>query len=409
MGVAVSFVVAGRLVGSLELFVLGAVAGILVLGAAIYTGALRVSVNVDRELHPPRVHAGTPSRVDLRVQNQGSRRSPVLGLLDDVSGTRGAQLAVGPLAPGAAARAAYRLPTERRGVLVVGPLRVVMSDPFGFTRLTMTASGVSELTVYPQVDDVTPIPLTTGADPLAGASHPTAIGRTGDDFYALRPYQVGDDLRRVHWPATARHDQLMVRQDELPWQARATVLLDLRASATSAASIEAAVSAAASLVMASARRQDLIRLVVSDGSDSGFAAGHAHIEAILEHLAAADVTGDAGFGPLLDRLARTTTGGSLVALVSRPPAVDIEMIGRLRKRFSSAYLVRFDLDPGPMPAPSSAAARVPSMVVDAGHPFAEVWNAAMGSKGGAHVPRWRPESLAETDDDRWSAHARILS
>jgi len=408
--VAVALVVGGRLVGSLELFVLGAVAGVLVLGAVVYTGALRVSVNVDRELHPPRVHAGAQSRVDLRVQNHGPRRSPVLGLLDDVSGTRGAQLAVGPLPPDGVARAAYRLPTEHRGVLQVGPLRVVMSDPFGFTRLTMTASDVSELTVYPRVDDITPVPLTTGADPLAGASHPTAIGRTGDDFYALRPYQVGDDLRRVHWPATARHDELMVRQDELPWQARATVLLDLRASTTSAASVEAAVSAAASLVMASARRQDLIRLVVSDGNDSGFAAGHAHIEAILEHLAAVDVSGDTSFTALLDRLARTTTGGALVALVARPRAVDLDMVTGLRRRFSSVYVVRFDLDTDLVAAAPPASAAVPTMVVTPDRPFAEAW----GSMVGAHHPRapgprWQPAPPIEPDDDRWAAHARILS
>ncbi len=71
--------------------------------------------------------------------------------------------------------------------------------------------------------------MTTGNDPLAGAEHPNALGRGGEDFYALRHYVVGDDLRRVHWPSTARHDELMVRQDELPWQGRATVLVDVRA------------------------------------------------------------------------------------------------------------------------------------------------------------------------------------
>ena len=36
-------------------------------------------------------------------------------------------------------------------------------------------------------------------------------------------------MRRVHWPATAHHDELMIRQHELPWQERTTVLLDVRA------------------------------------------------------------------------------------------------------------------------------------------------------------------------------------
>jgi len=54
------------------------------------------------------------------------------------------------------------------------------------------------------------------------------VGRVGDDFYALRPYVVGDDMRKVHWPSTARRDELMVRQDELPWQGRVTIPQPLR-------------------------------------------------------------------------------------------------------------------------------------------------------------------------------------
>src|SRR5947208_3367232 len=83
------------------------------------------------------------------------------------------------------------------------------------------AAAATRLTVYPRVDAIAAVPQTLGHDPLAGADHPNAMGQVGEDFYALRPYQVGDDLRRVHWPSTARHGDLMIRQDEMPWQGRA--------------------------------------------------------------------------------------------------------------------------------------------------------------------------------------------
>ena len=70
-------------------------------------------------------------------------------------------------------------------------------------------------------------------DPHAGADHPNVLGQGGEDFYTLREYVVGDDLRRVHWASTARRGELMVRQDEVPWQGRATVLLDARRDTTS--------------------------------------------------------------------------------------------------------------------------------------------------------------------------------
>ena len=167
----------------------------------------------------------------------------------------------------------------------IGPLEVVVGDPFGLTSLATVAAPKVALTVYPHVDQIDPLPYTTGHDPLAGARQPNSLGRTGEDFYALRPYVVGDDLRRIHWPSSARHDELLVRQNELPWQGRTTVLLDVRKAAHSGDSLEVAVSAAASIVAATARRNDLVRLVTTAGTDSDFAPGSDHVEAIMEHLA----------------------------------------------------------------------------------------------------------------------------
>ena len=36
------------------------------------------------------------------------------------------------------------------------------------------------------------------------------------EFLAVRPYETGDDPRRVHWRSSARTDDLMVRQFEAP-------------------------------------------------------------------------------------------------------------------------------------------------------------------------------------------------
>jgi uncharacterized protein (DUF58 family) len=410
-GLAIALLIIGRILGTLELMLLGATIGALVLITVGFLALSRLRISVDRELHPPRVHAGSPSRVDLRVENQGSRRSPVLGLRDAVSGTRGANLLVGPLDPGGVVRAAYRLPTERRGILEIGPLTVTMGDPFGLTELTMDASGVSELTVYPHVDDIVPVPQTTGNDPMSGAEHPNALGRSGEDFYALRPYVVGDDLRRVHWPSTARHDELMVRQDELPWQGRASVLVDVRATTNTDASLELVISAAASIVTASAKRQDLVRLISTDGSDSGFAAGHAHIESIMEHLASIEASHDAAFRRVLDRAARSSTGGALIAIVADIEDIELDRIAKLRNRFGSVTIVKFTPSSWDSRAPAveaTSATRV--LAITGARPFAETWNHVMRpTRAGAMARRQpvRPAPPPEPDDDRWATRARI--
>jgi uncharacterized protein (DUF58 family) len=410
---AIAILAAGRAFGSLELYILGTALGGLVAVAAIMSALTKVKIEVARQLHPPRVHAGTPSRVEVRVQNSGRRRSPLLSLHDAVSGTRGARLMVGPLDPNEAARAAYRLPTERRGVLTVGPLDVELTDPFGLTHVSMTASGASELTVYPHVDELSPLPLTSGNDPLAGAEHPNSLGRGGEDFYALRDYVVGDDLRRVHWPSTARHDDLMVRQDELPWQGRGTVVLDVRSSTNTAESLELVISAGASIVAAGSGRQDLVRLVTTDGADSGFAAGHAHVEAIMEHLASIEVTNDSSFQRVLDRLARSAAGGALVVVVALVSPGDLDRMARLRRRFGSLTIVQFDRsswDPTAVPAEGGLGGPAMMRITSAAS-FADTWNQA-------GRPRQRPamswsapgaaaaRAVAEAASDDWDTWAR---
>lgn len=350
-----ALVIAGRVLGISELFALAAGAVALILGALIYVQATRVTLDAVRELHPPRVHAGSPSRVELTVHNRGTRRTPVLGVRDPFDGgRRWARFLLSPLGVGEQARAAYRLPTERRGVYDLGPLEVHLSDPFGVAAWTTQAAPATQLTVFPRVDVIEPLPQTLGHDPNAATEHPTAIGRGGEDFYALRPYEQGDDLRRVHWPTTAKTDELMIRQDEMPWQGRATVVLDVRRTIHTPASLEHAVSAAASIVSAAWRQRSLIRLVATDGVDSGFGAGPAHTEAILEHLATVDSHRVGGLDTALELVRRAGHGGGALAVVTTASATDADLqrLAALRGRYG-VVLVLFELGGGaPRAAPT---------------------------------------------------------
>lgn len=340
----IALLAAGRLVGIDELYVFGAAALILVLLAVGYVHLIRLDLEVTRTVHPARVHAGQSSRVEIRLQNLRRQATPLLRLRDPVSGTEGAELLVPPLDRAAVAAASYRLPTDRRGIHRVGPLEVVVGDSFGLVRSATEAADSVEVTVLPRLDLVEPVPFTVGHDPLAGSLQPNALGRAGDDFYALRPYVVGDDLRQIHWPSTARHDELLVRQQEQPWQGRTTVVLDLRRSAHDADSIEVAVSAAASIVNANSQRNDLVRLVTTDGSDSGFAVGRAHLGGMLEHLAVVQPTGGASLKAMLEVL-KAGSGGALVVIVGYVPGDELNAVVRLGRRYGSLTVVKVDAVP----------------------------------------------------------------
>lgn len=376
VGIGIAVLVAGgRLLGLPELFALGVVAAALLGGALLVVGTSRLELEIGRSVHPSRVQVGTTTRVELSVRNTRASRTAVLRLRDPVSGTRGADLLVSPLGRGERTVAAYRLPTQRRGLLRIGPLEVVVGDPFGLTNLATRAAPPVEVTVLPHVDEIEPLPYTTGHDPLAGARQPNSLGRSGEDFYALRPYAVGDDLRRIHWPSSARHDELLVRQSELPWQGRTTVLLDVRKAAHSGESLEVAVSAAASIVAATARRHDLIRLVTTGGSDSDFAPGSDHVEAIMEHLAVVPTSPSGSLRRAVDMLGRRSNGGSLVAIVADVPLEDLKALERLRSRYGSLTILQIDRSAWDAHATMSPTPEAAVVRVTRDAPFPSAWAA----------------------------------
>ena len=380
---------AGRLLGLVELFALGVVAVVLLVGAGLLVASARLELEVGRAVHPARVQVGTTSRVELTVRNRRAGTTPVLRLRDPVSGTRGADLLVAPLGRGERTVAAYRLPTDRRGLVQIGPLEVLVSDPFGLTSLATVAAPLIELTVYPYVHPIAPLPYTTGHDPLAGARQPNSMGRTGEDFYALRPYVVGDDLRRIHWPSTARHDELLVRQNEQPWQGRTTVLLDVRKAAHTEESLDLAVSAAASIVAATARRHDLIRLVTTGGSESDFAPGSDHIDAIMEHLAVVPASTGGSLRRTVEQMGRRSTGGALVAIVAEVPEDDLRALVRLRPRYGSLTIVQRDRSAWDAGASVGAPPEVATLRITRDAPFAPTWDAHVRSVSagrGARTP-----------------------
>ena len=281
---AAACLVGARLLALSELYVLGAT-GLILVAMAVVWSRRRCDLDVRRELHPHLVSVGSPARMDLAVTHRG-RRAPVVVLVDPVEGTVGARVAIGPLGAATSETVAYRLPTRRRGLVAVGPLHVEVADPFGLARRRRQVADAIEVTVLPAIDVGQRSPTGAGRDePLAGAVARHAATSGAPDVATLRPYVVGDDLRRVHWPSTARLDDLVVRGAEDHHRRRATVVLDCRDGAMGPEAFEAAVSQAAGLVHAVATEGDLVRLVATTGLDSGMVDARRNELLLLQHLA----------------------------------------------------------------------------------------------------------------------------
>ena len=336
LGGAFAAAAIARIFAITELWVVAAGLALLTGIALIWVRGTAVRVRLHRTVTPAQVFAGESGRIQISATNAGTSATPVVELLDPVAGTRGAQLVLAPLAPDQEAIAAYRLPTGRRGVVSVGPLRLEVTDPFGLARRRAIAAGTLDVTVYPHLDHLA-IPALGGEDDPHGADRSNSFAQSSDELFALRPYEHGDDLRRVHWKSTARTGELIVRQDESPWQHRTTVALDIRSTVHDADSFERAVSAAASVANGAFVQRHVLRFFSSDGLDSGSGAGGAHLTGILDHLARVEPNRDASLRSMLSSIRSatdgTSEGGLCVIVCGNLNAAEVLSIGDLTRRF----------------------------------------------------------------------------
>ena len=107
-----------------------------------------------------------------------------------------------------AALAVLSVPTVHRGWLVLGRVEVSSQFPLGMFRTWGYFKPSARCLVYPVAAGKLPLPgVTATAVDEAGSAGPGV-----DDFAGLRAYVAGDSLRSVHWKASARSEDLVVKQ-----------------------------------------------------------------------------------------------------------------------------------------------------------------------------------------------------
>jgi len=238
----VACLVAGRVLGIPHLDIV-AVAALLVIVVGFVLGAGQRGLEVTRPKTLPVTAHGDPIDVRLRMVNNG-RMSLGPTLLSDhtpESLHSGATAPLHGLSPGQGVPLGYRAIGRQRGRHRFGPLAVRLTDPLSIITRKVEVSGTSEVLVLPRM-----VALPSGVKAASGRVPGDSGGGVpqpiGDDVGVIREYQVGDDLRRIHWPATAHRGELMVRQSESRRHDRAVVLLDRSPGADLELRIECAAS-----------------------------------------------------------------------------------------------------------------------------------------------------------------------
>ncbi len=244
VGLGLAFLAVSLIWSWRELTFLGAtLIAAVVLATAFVAGRSTYSATV--ELEPSRVVVGERAFGRLEVTNVGKR--PLLSSRIEMPvGTGMAEFGIPGLKPREQTDELFAVPTERRAVIVAGPVVAVRGDQLGLLRRTVRCADAVELFVHPRTARLAPSAAGLLHD-LEG--HVTRKLSTSDmAFHALRQYQPGDDRRFVHWKASARTGQLMVRQFEETRRSHLTIVLSSdRSFYASDDEYELAVSVAASV------------------------------------------------------------------------------------------------------------------------------------------------------------------
>ena len=315
---AIALWLAARVVGSPTLHMVSVGLLVLPFGASLFARWSRQRLRIHRRLSDTRVQPGQRVHVELEVENRSPTQTSFLLVEDRLPAAlgRSARLVIASIAARDRQRVRYSLTPRQRGRYSLGPLTVDLSDPFALTKLRVEFDEREDLVVAPEVEQLaggpdSPFGLTSG---LALAKH---LFRTGDEFYTMRPYNEGDDLRRIHWPSVARSGELMIRQDESTRRSTAVLFVDTRDSAvgqTHSPCFEKVVSCAASLGVLLLRYGFSLKLVSTQ-----LPAQRVGEEQLLEGLAGISHHSTRALTTGLTRLRIVSASDTTLVVVTAPP------------------------------------------------------------------------------------------
>jgi uncharacterized protein (DUF58 family) len=278
VGASVAAFVATQVLHRQELAYLGCFLLALPAFGLVWVALRRIALTVRRRFTPETGTVGDVVTVSMFLQNWGGLATPAVVWRERTAPPlEPSPPAVLPPLPRyssatldepALQRVDYALDTGKRGEHAIGPLEVTVTDPFGCATRRLGFGSTDTVLITPMVFELGRIDLRLSTGDGAEQVSRRLVGAGEQDVIA-RKYLAGDSMRRVHWPATAKHGELMVRQDDQRNDQDAVIVLDTH-SFTAGPGFEWAVSCMASIAVHLMNEGYGVRLVghaAGDGAD----------------------------------------------------------------------------------------------------------------------------------------------
>lgn len=193
--------------------------------------------------------AGDPAQAPISVTNTSSRLE-LPGVLEVQIGEGIDEFQIPLLRAGETKLVPFEIAPQPRGVLNIGPITTVRTDPVGALRKETKLIDAQEVYVHPQTRALPPTVIGYMKD-LEG--NPTlTIVEADMTFHSIREYVPGDNPKHIHWKATAKigmPGKFLVRQYAESRRSRMVIIMALNPAdyLPESEEFEVAVSAVGSL------------------------------------------------------------------------------------------------------------------------------------------------------------------
>lgn len=215
----------------------------------------------------------------------------------------------------------------QRGAYRLGPWLIRAGDPFGIFTMTRRFNQTEEIIIHPPVHAPLQIPLPAGQ----------SDGRTRSTFRtwkatinsaSVRDYQPNDPMRWIHWPTSARRDDLFVREFDLDAAGDIWIFLDLQEAVQLGSGMEGteehAVLLAATLAVQGLGNVRNVGLATYGLQPQVISAGRGRGQQwrILRALALVQANGEWDITLALEDLGRVARRGSAAVIVTANGSMD---------------------------------------------------------------------------------------
>ena len=355
-GLAALGMLAALALGQAELAVLAAPFAVAVAVGVPWAAdpGLRAWLTIDRD----RIIEGGEVGVEVELESvAGVPRLETLLVLPDGLEVTGDDLVALRLPAGASRTTDFTVRAPRWGAYRLGEVALRTSDRLGFFTYETQIDQATPLKVYPHPEELRTMLRPLDTQPFGGNQVARSKGE-GIEFADLRPFAVGDRLRRINWRASARRGTLWVNELHPERNTDVVIFLDSFAEARrdDRGTLDMAVRAAATLAGRYLQRKDRVGLVSFGGVLAWLlpATGPVQLYRIVESLIDTEITLSYAWKDVDVIPKRTLPPKALILAVT--PLLDERAVGTLLDLRARGFdLAVIEVSPTPFAGPGESA------------------------------------------------------